>query len=380
MNSKYHGQVAPGHLLAQRAGALALAAVTMLLLAGCNDKPFGKVNGKVITMDEYVAALERQQVPVGQQTVNAGRLVLDQLIGQRIILEEASKLGVMPTESDVNNYYDFRKKLFEAQYPDKQFVSILQEQGTTEEELKSDIKYQLAETNVYAKRLSISRDEVQKDFETTKGEYLPARVQLRVIVAYPDSPQFKETKELLAKKTPFDEVAKKTNVLPNLVSSAGLLPQPTPINQINPKYQTEVQKRAAGDYFGPVDFNIGADAPPAKAWIKIENKLPAFTVGFDEAYADVLRRVVQTKMLMPENAKTRDEIMKSKLDATFEPTEAGYKTVWDAIKKQATDAGIGKIATGEVPVPGAPAAGQVAPGGPAGAPAGAPAGQAAAPN
>lgn|GEM_PF-1291520 len=374
------GQIAPQSRL-MGGGYVSMVAATMLTIvmsfsAGCSsDNTFAKVNGKPITTEEYIKALERQQVQVGQSAINAGRIVLDQIIGQKIILDEASKLGVLPTEADVNNYYEFRKKLFEAQFPNKKFEDQMKEQGSTAEELKTEIKYQLAETNVYAKRLNVGRDEIQKTFEQFKGQYLPARVLLRLIVAYPNSPEYKEAEKQLKEKIPFDDVAKKVN-LPNLVGTGGLLPQPTPISQINPKYQTEVQKKSDGDYFGPVDFNIAQGAPPAKAWIKIEKKLPAYTVTLDEALFDVTRQVVQAKIMDGANAKVRDEIMKTKMDATFEPIKPAYKDVWESIKKQAQEAGIGKIATGEVPATGgmapaptgeAPAPVAPAPGAPGGA-------------
>jgi hypothetical protein len=111
----------------------------------------------------------------------------------------------------------------------------------------------------------------------------------------------------------------------------------------------------------------------------VERILPAFTVTYDEARPDVLRQVVQQKILLPENAKVRDEIMSLKLKANFEPGNPSHKDVWDAVKKQAEEAGVGKIASGELPIPGGagmgapvvppgPGAGGAAPAPPASAP------------
>lgn len=384
MKRKKSGQEAPLSRRPQQGAHTALAAALMAigltLSAGCSgEKPFGKVNGNPITMEEYVKALERQQVAVpGGASTNAERLVIDQLIGNKIILDEASKTSALPTDAEITQYYEFRKRMFENQTPGKQFETVMKEQGSTPEEIKNEIKAQLAETNVYAKRLKVTDDEVRKAFESFKGEYLPQRVQLRLIVTGAGSPEFNEAKKLLDAKTPFDEVAKKVN-LPQLIGTGGLLPQATPVQQINVKYQNEVLKRPEGDSFGPVDFTLAMGTPPGKAWIKIEKKLPAFTVPYEEAKPDVLRQVVQQKIMMPDNAKVRDEIMALKLKATFEPSNPTYKDVWEAVKKQATDAGVGKLASGETssPAGGTMTAPAAAPGPATGAPA--PAAPAAAP-
>ena len=57
-------------------------AATALLASGCGEKPFLKVNGQIITKDEYISALEQTLAvagPSGTVPVPAGRLVLEQL-------------------------------------------------------------------------------------------------------------------------------------------------------------------------------------------------------------------------------------------------------------------------------------------------------------
>ena len=373
MNRNIYGPNAPVSRRPRQGYSTALAATLLavgaLSVAGCGEKPFAKVNGKVVTMEEYVKALERQQVSVpGGATTNAERLVIDQLIGNKIILDEASKENALPSDADVTSYYEFQKRLFEQRVPGKSFETVMKEQGSSPEEVKNEIKVQLAETNVYVKKLKISDDDVRKAFESFKGQYLPARVQLRLIVVQPGSPDFAEAKKQLDAKTPFDEVAKKVNLV-NLKPTGGLLPQPTPVSQINAKYQNDVAKTNDGGFFGPVDFDVQVGQPPAKAWIKVEKKLPAFTVSYEEARPDVLRQVVQAKVQDPANANARKEIMRMKVNANFEPSNPAYNEVWGAVKKQASDAGLFEDApTAPAPasaggnVPPIPAAGGPPPG------------------
>ena len=70
--------------------------------AARGEKPFATINGQVVSKDEYIKALERQTVLVpGGQTTNAERLVLDQLVGNKVIIGEAAKISAVPTDEDV---------------------------------------------------------------------------------------------------------------------------------------------------------------------------------------------------------------------------------------------------------------------------------------
>ena len=249
-----------------------------LLGVGCaGEKPFARINGQVVSKDEYIKALERQTVMVpGGQTTNAERLVLDQLVGNKVIVSEAAKLNAVPTDEDVNRFYETQKKLFEAQFPGKSYEDSMKEQGTKADEIKNDMKVQLSETNLYARRLNITDKDVREAYDRASQQGsvgLPARVQLRLIVAPPGSPEFQKAQQLLAAKTPFDDVAKSVNPL-QLRATAGLLPQATPINSIGVEYQAKVQQSAEGVSFGPVDFRLAANQPPVKAWVKVEKRLP----------------------------------------------------------------------------------------------------------
>ena len=331
----------------------------LALSAGCGGKDdFARVNNQVITKDEYIKALERQQVavPGGAQPISAGKLVIDQMIGNKITLTEAAKANALPSDEDVSHYYELQKKLFENQVPGKSYEDTLKEQGTTPEEVKANLKAELAEANLYAKQLKLDESEVRAAYDKAQGQIgLPARVQLRLILTAPNSPDFAKAKQLLDAKTPFETVAKEVNAVPQLKATGGLMPQTTPINQISPTFQSQVQQSVEGTVIGPVDFSIGQNQPPAKAWVKIEKKYPAYTIPFEDAALLVRKNLVQQKLLDPANASVRNEIMKQKLDAKFEPADARYKAVWDSIRKTAEDAGVGKAAP-------APAGGNAAPG------------------
>jgi hypothetical protein len=344
--------------LATLAGAAALA---MLLLSGCNAggaKTFGKINGQIVTQDEYLHQLERQTVAVpGGQPTNAERVVLDQIISNRVIMAEASKNGSLPSDEDVTKMFDVQKKLFVAQFPGKSYDEAMKEQGTTPEEIKSDLRVQLAETGLYGKLLKLDESEVRSTYEKYRQAFgLPARVQMRVAVAQDKSPEYSKIAKDLAAGKSFDAVAKESNPLP-MRGTGGLLPQALPVNKLDPAMQAKVTQTAEGKYFGPVDF----ERPGVKAWIKIEKKLPEYLIPFEDAAPLVRRQLVQLKLQDPANQAVKNDILQKKMQAKFESEDKGYEAVWAAVKDSANKAGIGQ----NVPAPAgaAPTAGLAAPGG-----------------
>lgn len=327
--------------------------VASLLTAGCTEKPFAKVNGQVITKDEYIRALEQTMAVAGQNaTVPAGRLVLEQVIGRKVILAEAAQLGVLPSDVDVNKAYRYQKEMLENGQPGKNFEEELQKQGTTADALKENLRSQLAEVAVLIKLLNLSDDKVKQFYSENQSEFgLPARVQLRLVLVGPGTPQFAQAQKQLADPKNFTEkTARELNILPALKVSGGL--QVLSNQALPPAAAAKIQQAAPGQVIGPIDWQLPNGA--AKAWIKVEKKLPPYSIPLDDALPIARLRVIQ-QMQGTNDAKfnqVRNDIMKKKFSANFEASNTMYETMWSALKQNALDAGIG----GDVKAP-APAAG-----------------------
>lgn len=330
------------------------AALAVLMLTGCNpgERQFGKINGQIVTEKEYVQQLERQNVTVpGAPPTNAERVVIDQLIGNRTILSEASKNGVIPTNEEINAMFDTQKKLYAQQFPGKSYDTAMTEQGTTPDELKSDLRVQLAETALYAKLLKLDESEVRSTYEKFKTQLgLPARIQARVIAVGAKSPEFTKAQSELAAGKSFEEVAKEVNPLP-LRASGGMLPQLLPTDKFPPALQSKVGETPEGKYFGPIDSKE-QNGVLVKEWIKIEKKLPEYKIPYENAAPLVRRQLVQMKLQDPKNQAIRNDILQKKLQATFDTTDKSYMTVWSAVKDAAVKAGVGQ----NIPASAAPAA------------------------
>lgn len=324
----------------RRAGAslfaATAAAASLTLAAGCGEKPFAKVNGVAITKDEYVGALERSTISVpGGQPINAGRFVLDQLIGKKVIFAEAVKQGVMPTDADVNNMYATRKRIVEQQMPGKSFEDAMKEQGTSAKEIKDEMKYQLAETGLLAKRLNLKDADYKKGYDQMKGQLgFPARVQMRLIVTPAGSRNYTQAVQLLKNNVDFAEVAKQVNPPGALKQGGGLQQQPTALTALPPPWQAKVQNTAEGKSFGPVEVPPQPGQPATKAWVKVEKKMAAYSLPYEDAKPLVQQQMVQAKLVEPANQKIRTEIINQKMAADFQPADTRYMDMWKALKDQ----------------------------------------------
>ena len=339
-------------------GGLPVLAAAALLAAGCGEKPFAKVNGQVINKEEYIQALEQTLAvagPNGSVPVPAGRMVLEQLVGRKIILSEASAQGVMPSDDDINKAFRYRKDMLEQSQPGKSFEEELQKQGTTPEMLKENLRAELAEVAVLIKKLNVGEDKVRQYYTEHRDEFgLPSRVQVRMILLPPNGPQFSEAQKVLSDPKNFTEkAARELNVIPQLKVAAGL--QVLPTQQIPPAVAGKIQAAAPGQVIGPVDWPMQGGT--AKAWVKVEKKLPQYNVPIEAAAPVVRQRVILQLQATndPKFNQIRNEIIKKKFDASVETSSPIYDTIWKSVKQSAQDAGLGTAPPAAAPGAAAPA-------------------------
>ncbi|MCS6948907.1 MAG: peptidyl-prolyl cis-trans isomerase [Armatimonadota bacterium] len=169
---------------------MALSMAVLLVSAGCGGKNVGRVNDKPISQAEYHKVLERMAVPiVGQNDVplvdpvtgrivrdQAGYLALRMLVDRRIVLEMAEKEKVMPTEQEIERELERQKK-----QPD--FNERLKALGYTQDDLKEDIKVELAAFKLITKGITVTEEEIRKEYNRRIQQFtIPAQVQVALIL------------------------------------------------------------------------------------------------------------------------------------------------------------------------------------------------------
>lgn len=136
---------------------IVLVALGILLLAFFKKSWFvaAIVNGTPITNLELQIKLNQQ---FKTQTLN-------QLINEKVILDEAKKNGIILQESEINNKLaDLEKNVGGKEALD----ALLSQQSQTRMSLKDQLKVQLVISKLYDKEASVSGDEVSKFIEQNK--------------------------------------------------------------------------------------------------------------------------------------------------------------------------------------------------------------------
>ncbi|WP_297425715.1 peptidylprolyl isomerase [Clostridium sp.] len=116
---------------------------------------------------------------VKDQVKQAKQKGLDSLVTQKVLLQEATILNLKPSDDDLNKKVDDQINQYKTQYPEEgQFESVLQQNGLTEDQLRSMLKDQLVMQAVQdniLKDVAVTDDEVQtyynenKDSKYTQG-------------------------------------------------------------------------------------------------------------------------------------------------------------------------------------------------------------------
>src|SRR4051812_46396415 len=90
----------PAWVRTARLLSLAILAALALLAAGCGQKPVATVNGEPITRDEFFQTV-LSTPSGGQPNMALGIRVLEGIINERLLMAEAKREGVVPTDAEV---------------------------------------------------------------------------------------------------------------------------------------------------------------------------------------------------------------------------------------------------------------------------------------
>ncbi|MCL2882131.1 MAG: peptidyl-prolyl cis-trans isomerase [Coriobacteriia bacterium] len=163
--------------------AIALSAGLYLMQSAGNLGNTGvaaRVNGSAITTKQLDASVEKLKMQNPQIfTANSGvssaqirNTLLDELINEQLVTQEAKKRGVDITDAQVNKQIDMIKRQYSTQ---QQFDEKLKQQGYTLETLKTQLKYQLIGEGITEKLVpdsTVSTQEIQDYYTQHKNDFI----------------------------------------------------------------------------------------------------------------------------------------------------------------------------------------------------------------
>lgn len=171
------------------------------------DKTLVVVNGQAITGRTYYKRME--VLPgvgqlVGERFVPAtpGYLTLSKLINEVLMLQLAQEKGVAPTPAEIEAEFQARTK----ENPD--LLKGLELIGFTAEDLRYDIRVQLAEFKITTMGVNIADQQVEQYYKSNEQDYtVPRRYRLRLI-AVDNEERRKAVDAAIAGGRDFGEIAK----------------------------------------------------------------------------------------------------------------------------------------------------------------------------
>lgn len=195
-----------------------LAAVGTGLLVGCGSSGGGSnevlatVNAETITRGDWYsrAALTTTAYPqyllvrqqMGRDPVPVGYFCLDQLIGEKIIMQMAKKESAIASAAEID------EALTRLTRQNPKFLEGQQAFGRSRGMVKDDLKLQLTRFNLMTKGVKVSREEVDEYIKLHPEEFtVPAAIRYRLIGVVSEADKQKVDKEL-AGGTTFALVAK----------------------------------------------------------------------------------------------------------------------------------------------------------------------------
>lgn len=183
---------------------LASAAVLIINFVNNNNNEsevVAAVNGEEITKDELYDAM----------FTNGGREVLERLISNRLILQEAKELEISVDEEDIDA--EIGKVIKENFYgAEDYFYQALEQYGLTEEALRKDLEIELLFRKIVREQIEITDEEVREYY--TENQYLfntPEQVEARHILVE-TLEEAEDVVQLLDEGQDFSELAKEHSI------------------------------------------------------------------------------------------------------------------------------------------------------------------------
>ena len=207
---------------------IAFGALVLSSIANAQVDPgrtIATINGDPIVGSEYYRRMEF--LPgVGKMSNQAffeappGFLTLEQLITERLVLQLAKQKGVFPSDAEVEAELKFRQE------DDPGFVAAWTKGGHTADELKKQVRYELAQFKIQSFGITVTDQEVEKFYKDNPSMYTnPKQAKLRVIVLDDAAKKAAVDKDLGAGKA-FADVAKQysTDASKSLGGEFGTVP------------------------------------------------------------------------------------------------------------------------------------------------------------
>lgn len=217
-----------------------------------------------------------------------GEAVLESLVNKHLILEACRRQKITITAQDIEDEIDRMAQRFSL--PKDRWLQMLKEErNISPEQYRRDIIWPtLALKSLAAGNLNVTRDDLQREFESEYGE----KVQVRMIAVSSKAKAQQLLKEAKAKPDEFGALAKEHSEDPNSAAARGLIP---PIR----RHLGQPQIEQACFALQPGEISSIVEVAGQFLIFQCEKQLPAAHISpqyRQEAYGRLQERIVDRKL------------------------------------------------------------------------------------
>jgi parvulin-like peptidyl-prolyl isomerase len=290
------------------------------------------VNGDEIKGGEYYRRMEflpGVAKPMGRSYAEfpPGFLTIEQLITERLVFQLAKQKGVTPTEIEVDAELKSRTD------DNPNYLKDWAATGRSQEELKYQIRYELAQFKIQTFGVTITNQEVDNHYKSAIAQYtLPKRAKLRVVVVQTEADRDAVDTALKGGKS-FAEVAKQYSK--DVSRGAGGEYGTVPYGFLNTPVRTAVEATTIGK--NTAWITTETDGKPTYLKFHLEDVVKEEKIPLD----DKLRRNIRRRLMIDKGTNKNNiqtEMMairqKAKIDIKQPEFADAYRKFIDAYLKQ----------------------------------------------
>lgn len=151
---------------------VAVAATIGIMIYLQNSQAVATVNNEKITRNEFYDAMKLQ----------GGEHLLEQMVANKLVLQEAKKLGIEVTEEEIDEEID--RYIQEELFGDEDyFYAMLEQRGIPIEFVRDDIRVELTARKLIKHKNTISEEEIKEYFENNRERFnIPDEFEARHIL------------------------------------------------------------------------------------------------------------------------------------------------------------------------------------------------------
>ncbi|MCR3922886.1 MAG: peptidylprolyl isomerase [Firmicutes bacterium] len=281
--------------------SLVLIILLVITIAGAifvnqRSEVVATVNGEKITKDQLYEAF----------VANGGSTVLEQLVSDRIITQEAKNLGVEVTEEELDAQIE--KLIAENYYGmEEYFQQALDQYGITKETLKESMRPELLLLGIVRSKTEVTDEEVEAYFVEHQEDFnIPEKIEVRHILVESEE-EANDVFALLQGGGDFAELAKEYSKDPGSASEGGALGL-VGHGAFVKEFEEVAFTLPVGEFSEPVESEHGFHI------IEVTKKQEAEEVEF----ADVTEQVKEAVLTAKVNAQVEQEYTTLREDADVE--------------------------------------------------------------